>query len=656
MAKKTPISLERSQIGRTLISRLTLRFGARHTVFLGMLLFWALACGIFLISSDSPFDSTISKRIAEGRKLKDEHLLSVVFWYGALANFLGALILAASIRWWGSGPASSSPIKLPLETQKQPRKSGDWVITCGIFLLVAVVAGVIRAPRIDHSFTNDEEYSWRKNAHGNWKIEDSEKTYKPVSWPNSLFANSALNNHTLQTGISRICNTIWQTNQDKEQWEFSESATRVPSVIASIASVIAIGILGTKIAGTRVGVGAAVLLALSPWHVRYSVESRGYSIMLMVMLVGILASILALERRQLRWWALFGLCQALSIMAFAGSAFVSIVQFPLLLLIILFTAGEAKLQQVSRLIFAGIVSLMVYFSTQSWASWQLTHAVEDSTRFQHKVTSYWFFDTISHMVAGVPWECASQKLHNGTSAALGWDGHPFYQWVVAFVFPLMMILGLGHMAIHSRNSLVAGVPCFLGGALMLVHSVMKETIIFGWYMIFILIPFCLAVSWTADFVAPKLSRKYAWFLLLTLCLYVLVVADPLHRIRTYQRQPIRQVVEIARGTGYSGGLANDQNTITGTFSTSARQVLSYDPWVNLINSKEEFEQLRAEAKRTQKSLVIYFANDERAHEDQPEIYRILTESGEFTKTKELLGLEAMFRYSIYKWTPDPDDN
>lgn len=182
-----------------------------------------------------------------------------------------------------------------------------------------------------------------------------------------------------------------------------------------------------------------------------------------------------------------------------------------------------------------------------------------------------------------------------------------------------------------------------------MQNVLQGTMMFGWYVVYLVIPFSLAVSWAADRVAPQRTRHFAWFILLTLGLYALTVAEPLYRISHYQRQPIRQVVETVRGGGYAGNFPDDAGLITATFGTSARQVLSYDPWVRLLGSVSDLEKLMIEAEQSEKALVLYFCDDERAGNEWPELFARVSASRDFEKTDVIKGMEAMFRYSIYRW-------
>ena len=627
-------------------------YGAGYTIGFWTLILWIVLCGTYLATADTPWDSAIVQRLEEGRKLKDEQVRTIAFWWGALVNLGGAIILALGTPLW------ARRLKSPPSSRQRPGRSSetDWGVTIGLLLLVAVATGVLRAPRLDHSLTNDEEWSWRKIGHGHWVTSDAGKhVFKETSWTKTLLTNPTMNNHTLQTALSRLANGWWQRMENRDRSEFSEIAMRLPSFAAGIASVVAIGILGTVAGGARVGLGAAVVLTLSPWHLRYAVEARGYSLMIFLLIVGLLSSIIAIEKRQLRWWLLFGICQTCYLLAFPGAVYVALAHCILIMATILRRPVNDKLVDLSRFFGAGILSVMLFMGTQFVAIKQLAKAVGETTKWNHSIGFDWVLDTLSHLVAGIPWECAPQTFHNGMSVKLGWDGQPFYVWVVIVVFPLVALMGFGHMAVVDWRSRLATLPVAIGGLLAVISNIVQGTVMFGWYIIYVLVPFALCVGWAADRVATPGTRRSAWFLVLTLGLFGLTVAEPLHRISNYQRQPIRQVVELVRGEARLPSDGDEGTPITATFCTSARQALSYDPQVNLLEEVEDLDVVVAKAEENDKPLLVYFCDRKRAEAEWPELLDRVANGADFEQTDVVKGMEAMFRYTIYRWKGRPEE-
>ncbi|MCB1095825.1 MAG: glycosyltransferase family 39 protein [Verrucomicrobiae bacterium] len=646
MANLTPIPVEHVNSGRSPWHRMVNAWGKGHTVFFFILLAWILICGIYLATADTPWEASIIRRMEAGKSLKDEHLEIIALWWGAVINVgISVLLLCAAPLWARKLPVHSGAFE-PGE-----RSPGvDWVVTIGLLILVTIAAGVMRATRLNDSFTNDEEMAWRQNAHGYWKAdEDGTVGFKPISWSRTIYTNHELNNHTLQTVASRAANTVWQKLTGRADTEFSEIAIRMPVFIAGLGSVMLIGVLGTVAGNSRVGIGAAVLLALSPWHLRYAVEGRGYGVMILLVIVALLASIMAIDRRQLRWWLLFGACQAGYLLAFPGAAYVAVAHCIVILVSLLGLKRQGTLIDVSQFLVGGFFCVMLFFSTQFVAVGELAESLHETQDMMEPVNLGWVLDFLSHLTAGIPWIAEPPAFHNGISAQLGWDGQPYYVWVVIVVFPLMAVLGLGHMAVSGWRQRIVAIPVAAGAVIATGQSMLHGSTLFSWYVIYALIPFAICVSWAADRVAPPRTRHYGWFLLLCLGLYVLTVAEPLHLIGTYQRQPMLQVAEVVRGRGHPDSPPQDAGLITATFGTSDRQMLSYDPLVRFPESAADVDDLIKEASDGGKSLIVYFCDDKRAARETPDLLERIAKSPDFEQKGVYKGLEAMFRYSVYEW-------
>lgn len=87
----------------------------------------------------------------------------------------------------------------------------------------------------------------------------------------------------------------------------SEVALRVPSVLGTVLSCALVVVLGRKLFDRRVALVAGVLLAVSPFVVKWSQQARGYTLGLAVALAATLLLLRALERGSRASWAIYGL-------------------------------------------------------------------------------------------------------------------------------------------------------------------------------------------------------------------------------------------------------------------------------------------------------------------------------------------------------------
>lgn len=114
----------------------------------------------------------------------------------------------------------------------------------------------------------------------------------------------------------------------------SEFAIRFPYALFGILGVATAYRVGKALFDDETGLMAALLLAVSTFHIRYSQEARSYSLTVLLVLVSLCCLLRALESNQLRDWAGFAAATALSLNnnPTAGAAVASEVAFAVLVL------------------------------------------------------------------------------------------------------------------------------------------------------------------------------------------------------------------------------------------------------------------------------------------------------------------------------------
>lgn len=91
----------------------------------------------------------------------------------------------------------------------------------------------------------------------------------------------------------------------------SEAALRFPSLLAGVASVWVIYLLGRRLVGTTGALVAALLLAVSPFHIIYAHEARAYTLMVLMGLLSTLAFLRLIERSSIKREVAYVLSSAL---------------------------------------------------------------------------------------------------------------------------------------------------------------------------------------------------------------------------------------------------------------------------------------------------------------------------------------------------------
>lgn len=113
---------------------------------------------------------------------------------------------------------------------------------------------------------------------------------------------------------------FWTTLGDSEAW------IRALSALIGTLTVGVVFALGRELLDERVGLTAAVLLALSPLHVWYSQETRMYVMVTLLSLTSTYLLLLGLRRWQVRYWAGYSLLATLSLYTHYFALFVLLFQ------------------------------------------------------------------------------------------------------------------------------------------------------------------------------------------------------------------------------------------------------------------------------------------------------------------------------------------
>jgi hypothetical protein len=97
------------------------------------------------------------------------------------------------------------------------------------------------------------------------------------------------------------------------QIDLTKEMARLPSLIAGVATIPVVYLIGTRTVGRPAALVAAALTTLSPFMVYYATEARSYALMMFFVALSTLAMLLAADSRRTRWWVLYavGSCAAM---------------------------------------------------------------------------------------------------------------------------------------------------------------------------------------------------------------------------------------------------------------------------------------------------------------------------------------------------------
>jgi Dolichyl-phosphate-mannose-protein mannosyltransferase len=102
---------------------------------------------------------------------------------------------------------------------------------------------------------------------------------------------------------------------------------RLPSLLAGIATVPLVYLLGTRTVGRPAALVGTALTALSPFLIFYSTEARSYQLLIVLVVLSTLALLAALDDQRARWWIAYGACSCAAMYTHYTGVFALLGQF-----------------------------------------------------------------------------------------------------------------------------------------------------------------------------------------------------------------------------------------------------------------------------------------------------------------------------------------
>jgi len=624
--------------------------GATLILFLLAILLTALA---YLLWGDDPWKNQLLKKFLDGDKLDTRDGITLGLWMAAAINAGIATLLLLTSRWWArlknhiSAPASQN-----LSTWS--RRLFLWGLVGAV-----LVAVWIRAPRLNHGFWNDEELAFRKFVWAENVVTDTDQLeYKPVSWKYTFFVTISGNNHVTHTVQARAVHQLWKIFFYSEgDRPFSEQAVRLSPFINGLLGIVALALLLRITAYPIAGVTAAWILALNPWHLRYSVEARGYADLLLFIPLTFICLVFALRSGKWRWWIGYGLFQSLYLLSFAGAIYLAVAQNLIVLAVI---AKQRNTLHCWRWFVGTAMGAMLFIQIMTPMLIKISLYMKTHTEASFAITVAHLKDLWAHLVFGSQWKSqADPSLHNGMSIEMYQAAHPIIFVLMAFVIPTLVIAGV--ITLVRKNPELRIFIAALFGALILIglHNAASDLTFYIWYVVYIVLGFAAALAFVPELIGDgcnKLCKKCqcipSHYLPVIAAIFLIVaygwmVSPSIARLRQFEREPMRAAVEFVRGESPALN-ADNARTLTGAIGSGRDQMRTYDPWMQPIKKQEEFDVLLEKAAQSSLPLFIYTIGPSRVKRNFPEAWEQLENDQLFEKVKYIKGLEEFWSFQIYR--------
>jgi hypothetical protein len=623
---------------------------------------------IYLWAAQVPWDgklrSAIKKREAAGRLWRVEHYVAVYGWLAAAFNLALAVGLIATLRFWAR-PLDSTAMENP--PARVMDRFPKWLL---IGLGGALLLGAsYRVQRLDHSLWSDEEYTVRSHIWGQMvEQEDGSLQHQPVSWRDTFFRNKG-NNHLGFTIPTRMLHEAWASFGATPERPFSEAVMRLLPLLASFGSIVLIGLLVARHSSPVAGLGAALLLAISPWYVRYSVEARGYSQMIFFLLLSFLFLIRAMRYGRWRDWLCMAAAQLGTLLCGPVTIETLIVSNSSAFAMIFFYGDRARRDRVtlaSRMVVANLLAAMVFVQLVGPSVEQVRAYLSSGPLVGHMSLDWWRGEWVI-MTSGLSPTDPSPGLHLDSSFAAEASAHPAMRALFLIGLPGLVLLGILEAFRRRSWLLLPGLATIAGGVLQFVQNLLTETIMHAWYAIYIIIGFVIFLALGIEFVvfaARSLllrksgsngasdGRTTAVAALLMFALvgtYGYFTANARQLQSEHSRQPIREVVAMVRGDlAYS---SQDDNLITASFGPCKGMITSYDPRNRVLRKPADLRAAIEAARSEGKRLVVYTCGLKYARINEPSTVEIVENPDIFEqRSPQVLGLGEIFSYHIFEYT------
>ncbi|MCB1231908.1 MAG: hypothetical protein KDN19_16690 [Verrucomicrobiae bacterium] len=305
------------------------------------LLLGLLATGFFAfwLTIDPPWEGQALTRTARGLEIAESEVPRSVFrdfetlgslnlgvdayrqiglWYGSLSLFLALAAAALTAVWWVPlAQRKASPPSLAPSSLFAPKRK-DWI---GLVLLL-ILAAAFRAPYLDRALYFDEQDNLRRNFHGHLEIrQDGEEIWRGAGWQEAFFENRLGNNPVLLSVACQASLRAWRAISGAHRQQFDIVALRLPVFLAGLASIAALWWL-LQLWGLRFSAAfAAGLAAIHPMHIDYSLQARGYALVLLFVPLALGFAWLAIRRDRWRDWFALAFAVFFCLWSYAGSVY-----------------------------------------------------------------------------------------------------------------------------------------------------------------------------------------------------------------------------------------------------------------------------------------------------------------------------------------------
>ena len=579
---------------------------------------------------------------------------SVIFWTW-LAGAVSVVIMAGLFLlapWWAGAP--SPDVGTSTNTG---RPSWFWPLT-----LAAVLAcGVVTGPTLGHDLWDDEHETLVSYVLGSYirKAAGDHPRLKEVPWRKTFFGYSTPNNHVFHSILARSSNALWRAIARPRGLQFHYLAFRLPAFLAALAAVAALAVLLKEFGFPAAGVAAAWFLALQPWFTEHAAVARGYTLLMLFLLLAIVSWRRALLGGTWFWWGAFAAAQLLTLWTYPGALFF-LAPLNLAAVFLIWrrpptVAGPLRTQLsrwfcVNSITAAGLLPLVLPLMPQMKQYIAKFDTIDIGAEWLCDV--FWFF------AGGAPWmrgPAPEGWQYHDVQIIAGALGTPAL-WVLGLVVVIPFLVGTVRLARSGAPGLALAVCCLAAPLLQFLYARQQRIFIWEWYVIFAL-PF-VAMFWGmgASSIAGLFGRippRWPFTGPLAGAALLFIYAFVTQPVRAWQaahpKTPHRMSVLATRKNAADFLSAENSRIITANVGTNPSLV--YDPSLFLVHDPAELLLLCRLADRQDRPLMINLGHINTMGGDHARELALLQDRRLFGTSKMFGGADLIWNRYVFWYTP-----
>ena len=587
-------------------------------------------------------------------------------WIGLVISGGIAVLLWLTKRWWGR--VEAAPVWDP--GKRAEKMSGRW-----FWLAVATVLGFAtwqRWPAMSLGFWGDEGWMFCDCVHGKWQairkglpIQDDVR-FNTVDWEQAFVGDAGGTNHWLSTLLQRAVLKTWQALGGHPVWAFRETVVRLVPLAAGLASLVALAGWLRWLGRPVTALVAVVFMALHPWHVRFSVEARGYSLMLLFFILTLWSMMKALRDGRKRDWLGFGMMQFLMMYSWKGGVYA-------LIFVNLVVAGrllwgsmsDPSLRRVAlaRWLAGSLLGAMLFIPLAMPSQLQMRKSIDEIRRRAKPMEEEWRHNLLSEVLTGIPWheqepanprEVSMQRLMRNTP------------WTKLALAGLTCILLAGAFRLWRQDRFMAS----LCGAIIFSSFVAALHFKYGlrvelltWYLLYnlpvVAVLFATAVTPRAGQVTawipgrPAGYRSLSWGVggALALSGFAALGAPMIKDFQRYPRENLKRAWKMTRGAHEKRGFSGPSNIYTAWLW---RHTFAYEPRGDMyVRTKEALETRMELARRTNGEFYMIVGIRDLSDKICADVMKELRNPVRFDHLGTLWGVEALNTLDVYRMRKEP---